>query len=114
MKSKPVEALPEVAADLLTAAAHYQSWRSDGREHLLQKYEETVSWVAWNPDLFPRKFGVIQRAVLKQSYYVVYFMQETTSSVILAVLDGRDDPQKRDQLVRQRRRARRRSGKGNA
>ena len=107
MKSKPVEALPEVAADLLAAVQHYQSWRSDGGEHLLQKYEETVSWIAWNPDLFPHKFGSVQRVVLKQSYYIVYFLQETARSVILAVLDGRDDPKKQTRLIRQRRRKQR-------
>jgi hypothetical protein len=106
VNSKPVEALPEVAADLIAAARHYQSWRSDGQEHLLQKYEETVSWIAWNPDLFPRKFGAVQRVVLKQSYYVVYFIQEPTRSVVLAVLDGRDDPTRRVRLLGQRRRAR--------
>jgi plasmid stabilization system protein ParE len=106
VKSKPVEALPEVAADLLAAIKHYESWRADGRGHLLQKYEETVSWIAWNPELFPRKLGAVQRVVLKQSYYIVYFMQETGRSIVLAVLDGRDDPEKRSQLVRRRRRSR--------
>jgi hypothetical protein len=106
VNSKPVEALPEVAADLIAAARHYQSWRSDGQEHLLQKYDETVSWIAWNPDLFPRKVGAVQRAVLKQSYYIVYFIQEPMRSVVLAVLDGRDDPKSRARLIRHRRRSR--------
>jgi hypothetical protein len=56
VKSKPVEALSVVAGDLKSAAQHYQSWRLDGEEHILQKYDETVSWIAWNPGLFPRKF----------------------------------------------------------
>ena len=65
MRIKPVDALPEVAGDLATAAAHYQSWRTDGQEHILQKYDETVSWIAWNPDQFPRcRFGCVRRAIL--------------------------------------------------
>jgi len=107
VNSKPAEALPEVADDLIAAIQHYQSWRSDGQEHLLQKYEETVSWIAWNPDLFPHKFGSVQRVVLKQSYYIVYFVQEAARSVVIAVLDGRDDPVKRSRLIRRRRRPRR-------
>jgi hypothetical protein len=87
-----VAALSVVVSDLKTAASHYASWRTDGHEHILDKYEETISWIAWNPDAFPRKFGVIQRAVLKQSYYVVYFIQEPSRSLILAVLDGRRHP----------------------
>jgi len=92
VRSKPVDALSVVADDLTAAAAHYESWRLGGREHILQKYHETVSWIAWNPDTFPKKFGLIQRAVLKQSYFVVYFIQEPERSLVLAVLDGRRDP----------------------
>ena len=90
MRSKPVEALPEVAGDLTTAAAHYQSWRTDGNEHILQKYDETVSWIAWNPDRFPKcRFRRVRRAIIKQSYYIVYFLEEAERSLVLAVLDGR-------------------------
>ena len=35
-----------------------------------------------------KKLGSVQRVVLKQSYYVVYFVQETARSVVIAVLDG--------------------------
>ncbi|MBS0633212.1 MAG: hypothetical protein JSS11_14975 [Verrucomicrobia bacterium] len=103
MKSKPVVALPEVEADLRAAMAHYASWRPDGAEQLLAKYDETVGWIEWNPDAFPRKHGSIQRAILKQSYYLVYFRQETQRSVVLAVLDGRRDPQEIQGLLKARR-----------
>ncbi|MEI6340121.1 MAG: hypothetical protein WCQ57_16325 [Verrucomicrobiota bacterium] len=43
MKSKPVFELPEVEAGLERAIQHYCSWRSDGRDHILQKYEETTN-----------------------------------------------------------------------
>ena len=75
MKSRPVVSLPEVEFDLQGAIAHYESWRSDGRAHILQKYDETVSWISWNPESFPKKYGEVQRAILKQSYYIVYFIQ---------------------------------------
>ena len=66
MKSKPVFALPEVEFDLHEAIAHYETWRVDGRSHILQKYDETISWIAWNPESFPKKYGEVQRAILKQ------------------------------------------------
>lgn len=99
MKSKPVDALAVVTDDLKSAAAHYQTWRSDGTEHILQKYDETVSWIAWNPDLFPRKYGKVQRAILKHSYYIIYFIQERHRSVVLAVLDGRRRPSSIKRIV---------------
>ena len=92
MRSLPVWALPEVEADLRAAIAHYSSWRSDGVEHVRQKYDETISWIGWNPEAFPKKHGAVRRAILKQSYYIVYFLVETDRSVVLAVLDGRRDP----------------------
>lgn len=109
MKSKPVFALESVGADLKEAVAHYSSWRSDGEEHILGKYEETVSWIEWNPELFPRVFGPIQRAILKHSYYIVYFLQEEDRTVVLAVLDGRMDPKSIRSLVSQRGRTKRKS-----
>lgn len=106
MNSKRVDALVDVVADLKAATAHYQSWRTDGAVHILGKYEETVSWIAWNPDAFPRRFGRIQRVVLKQSYYVVYFIQEKERSLVLGVLDGRRSPTELRRIVTGRRKGR--------
>ena len=103
MNSKPVSALEEVETDLKVAIGHYLSWRSDGKEHVLSLYDDTVSWIAWNPDLFPRKFGRIQRAILKRSFYIVYFLQEKERSLVLAVLDGRRKPAEIRGILRQRR-----------
>ncbi|MDR1011334.1 MAG: type II toxin-antitoxin system RelE/ParE family toxin [Opitutaceae bacterium] len=107
MKSKPVFELPEVERDLEEAIVHYESWHADGREHFLQKYEETVSWIEWNPDSFPKKYGRVQRAILKKSYYIVYFIQEENRSLILTVLDGRRNPDVIRRIVSRRRWAKR-------
>ena len=55
MRSLPVLALPEVEGDLRAAISHYSSWRSDGAEHVRQKYAETIGWIGWNPEAFPKK-----------------------------------------------------------
>ena len=102
MKSLPVFALPEVEADLRAAATHYASWRSDGAEHIRRKYEETIEWIRWNPEAFPKKHGVVRRAILKQSYYIVYFLIEADITVVLAVLDGRRDPLEIQNIVSRR------------
>ena len=102
MSSKPVAALPEVTGDLIAAVQHYQSWRSDGKEHLLGKYEETIARISGSPDAFPQTLGLIQRAILKQSYYLVYFLQEPDRTLIIAVLDGRRDPREIRKIVRVR------------
>jgi plasmid stabilization system protein ParE len=104
MRSLPVFALPEVEADLRAAVAHYTSWRSDGAEHVLRKYAETISWISWNPEAFPRKHGLIRRAILKQSYYVIYFVEELDRTLVLAVLDGRREPRIIRKVIKGRRR----------
>jgi len=85
-----------------SAIAHYCSWRTDGRNRILRKYEETISWIEWNLDGFPKKQGNVQLAILKQSYYIVYFIQERFRSLVLAVLDGRRDPRAIRKIVRSR------------
>jgi plasmid stabilization system protein ParE len=107
VKSLPVFALPEVEADLRAAMAHYASWRSDGAEHLRERYGETVDWIAWNPEAFPKKYGTIRRAILKQSYYIVYFIVEGERSIVLAVLDGRRSPEEIRSVIKGRSRTRR-------
>ena len=45
----------------------------------------------------------VQRAILKRSYYIVYFLQEIDRSIVLAVLDGRRDPSEIRKVVERRR-----------
>jgi len=103
VKSRPVFALPEVERDLREAITHYLSWRRDGAEHVLGKYNETIEWIAWNPEAFPRKHGLVRRAILKHSYFIIYFLMESERSIVLAVLDGRRDPQEIRTLLGRRR-----------
>jgi plasmid stabilization system protein ParE len=107
VKSLPVFALPEVESDLRAAMAHYASWRSDGAEHIREKYEETIGWIAWNPEAFPKKYGSVRRAILKRAYYIIYFVMERDRSLVLAVLDGRRRPSEIRSLVEERSRTRR-------
>ena len=60
---KPVEVLEPVQKDLEHARKFYESWKPGGGEEILQKYFEALEWIEWNPDLFPRKFGIVQRVI---------------------------------------------------
>jgi hypothetical protein len=92
-------------ARLGNAIAHYLTWRSDGRAHVLDKYDETIGWIEWNPDLFPFKIGRVQRAIIKHTYFAVYYLQEEARTLVLAVLDGRGEPSRRQALLRRRRKS---------
>ena len=103
MSAKRVEVLEAVQAELEYARSFYESWKPGGGDEILRKYFDALEWIEWNPDLFPRKFGVIQRVLLKRSYFVVYFLQEQERSVIVAVLDGRRGPRAIRKLIHHRR-----------
>ena len=104
MSAKRVEALEAVQADLEYAKSFYESWKPGGGNEILQKYFDALEWIEWNPDLFPRKFGIIQRVLLKRSYFVVYFFQESDRSVVVAVIDARRNPRIIRKMVNRRRR----------
>lgn len=82
--------------------AHYASWRADGAEHIREKYAETIGWIAWNPEAFPKKHGAVRRAILKRTYYIVYFVMERDHSLVVAVLDGRRQPEEIRSIVEER------------
>ena len=94
MKSLPVEVLLSARADVNQAKGAYAAWRSDGTEHFVALLDEVVSWIAENPDLFPKRYRDFRRASLRHSYYAAFYVIEPTATVIVAVLDLRQRPAK--------------------
>ncbi|MEO5958260.1 MAG: hypothetical protein ABIZ49_05065 [Opitutaceae bacterium] len=92
MKSQPVEFLEPIEADLLAARAFYDSWQTDGGVHFHEKFREAVSWIEWNPEMFPRKHRHFRRAVIRRSFYGIYFAIEPDVTTVVAVLDLRQSP----------------------
>ena len=103
MRSQPVEFLEPVEADLRHARAYYDSWQTGGGARIQEKFRETVAWIEWNPELFPRKYGAFRRAMIRQSYFGVYFVIEPAVTTVVAVLDLRQNPAVIRQLLRHRR-----------
>mgnify|MGYP000843841155 FL=1 len=93
MKSQPVEFLAFVEEDLRYAYDYYDSWRHDGRVWFRERLRETVSWIEWNPEMFPKKHRFFRRAVIRRSYFGVFFVIEPEVTSVVAVRDMRDDPQ---------------------
>lgn len=102
MRSQPVEFLASVAEDLRYAYDYYESWRSDGRIWFRDRLKETISWIEWNPEMFPRKHRFFRRAVIRRSYFGVFFVIEREVTTVVAVRDMRDDPDSIRRLVMER------------
>lgn len=92
MRSQPVEALEVVESDLRAARSYYDSWLPDGSNYFQTQFRETVGWIEWNPELFTRKHRCFRRAIIRNTYFGVFFVIEPDVTTIIAVLDLRQRP----------------------
>jgi hypothetical protein len=103
VKSQPVDFLLSANVDVNQAKDAYSAWRSDGADHFMTLLDEVVSWIAANPDLFPKRYRDFRRAPLRNSYYAAFYVIEPTVTVVVAVLDLRQRPARMRRLLRNRR-----------
>jgi hypothetical protein len=89
---QPVEFLEWVEYDLVHAMAFYDSWLTNGGDRFLGRFHETVNRIAENPELFPRKHRSFRRALIRRTYFGIYFAIEPEVTTVIAVLDMRNDP----------------------
>lgn len=67
----------------------------------MRRFRETVAWIEWNPEMFAKKHRIFRRAIIRRSYFAVFFVMEPEVSTVVAVLDMRQDPRViRDMLQR--------------
>ncbi len=92
MKTQPVELLEFVEDDLRYAWDYYDAWRSDGAEYFRQQFRDTVTWIEWNPELFPTKYRYFRRAIIKNTYFGAFYVIEPAVTTIVAVFDLRQKP----------------------
>src|SRR5450432_4283884 len=64
---------------------------SGGSEYFQGQFRETVAWIEWNPELFHRTYKSFRRAIIRNTYFGVFYAIETDVSTIVAVVDMRQD-----------------------
>jgi hypothetical protein len=94
VKSRPVEALEIVEEDMAYAMTYYSSWRADGAAYFKNQFDEAVKWIEWNPELFPKRFRFFRRAVIRNTYFGIFYVIEPGVTTIVAVLDMRQRPKR--------------------
>jgi len=92
VKSQPVEFLEFVEDDLRYARGYYDSWQTDGGDRFHEKFRETVSWIGWNPELFSKTYRRFRRAIIRQTYFGIFYAIELDVTTVVAVLDLRQNP----------------------
>lgn len=102
MKSQPVEFLEPVEHDLRYAGEFYNSWKLNGAEDFQERFREGVSWIEWNPDMFPRQYRSFRRAIIRRSYFAIYYVIEPGVTTVVAVLDMRREPKSIQTLLKGR------------
>ena len=102
MKSQPVGFLEFVEHDLNYAQRFYDSWLTNGSDIFLDRFREVVEWIAWNPEQFPRKYRHFRRAIIRRTYFGIYYAIEPQVTTVVAVLDLRQDPRVLRELLRLR------------
>lgn len=102
MKSQPVEFLAPVEHDLRYARDFYESWQWQGAEDFMLRFRESVAWIEWNPEMFPRKYRHFRRAIIRRSYFGIYYAIEPEVTTVVAVLDMRRDPRTIRKILRVR------------
>ena len=71
VRSQPVEFLEFIEDDLRYARAYYDSWKTDGAEWFQGRLREAISWVEWNPEMFPKKYRRFRRIIIMISIILV-------------------------------------------
>ena len=92
MRSQPVVLLTDVEADIRIALDFYNSWLTQGGPRFYERFKETVSWIEWNAEMFPKKYRYFRRAIIRKSYFGVYYVVGEEATTLVAVLDLRQNP----------------------
>ena len=92
MQGQPVEFLEWIEYDLTYAMDFYDSWLTNGADQFLDRFRQAVTRIGWNPEQFPRKYRSFRRAIIRRTYFGIYFVIEPEVTTVVAVLDMRNDP----------------------
>lgn len=88
--------------DLRYAREFYESWKWQGAEDFMQRFRESVAWIEWNPEMFSRRYRHFRRAIIRRSYFGIYYVIEPEVTTVVAVLDMRRDPRTIRKILRVR------------
>ncbi len=63
-----------------------------GRGYFRGQFMEAVSWIEWNPELFPKRYRFFRRAMIRNTYSAAIFAIEAEVTTVVAVVDMRREP----------------------
>ncbi len=79
--------------DIMQAYAWYEAQRAGLGDELLTAFDDCFQSVARNPEAFPMIHRSARRALVRRFPFCVYFVMSADEIIVLAVLQGRRNPQ---------------------
>jgi|GEM_PF-447592 plasmid stabilization system protein ParE len=83
---------PDAVQDVQQAVDYYHSWKLDKGRSFWDLFVETLAWIEWNPLLFKTSFKGFRKALIRKSYYAIFYGMDSENIVVLAVFDTRRNP----------------------
>jgi hypothetical protein len=83
---------PEVASEILSAEAFYDGVREGLGAEFEKEMEAILDSIAGNPNLYPKDFGEIRRALIRRFKMHVYYALRGDVILIVDIRDARREP----------------------
>jgi toxin ParE1/3/4 len=89
---KAIRFLPDAEAEMIEAAAYYETQQHDLGRRFLASVQDAVNRIAVNPRLYPPVDREVRRCLTKTFPFGVLFKMRSDGIVILAVMHLHRDP----------------------
>lgn len=89
---KPIRFHPDAEAEMIEAAAYYESQQQDLGRRFLASVQDALNRIQVNPVLYPEVEGDVRRCLTKTFPYGVLFLIRPDEYVVIAVMHLHRDP----------------------
>lgn len=62
----------------------YDSWLTNGADQFLHRFREAAARIGSNPEQFPKKHRLFRRAIIRRTYFGIYFATEPGVTTVVA------------------------------
>jgi toxin ParE1/3/4 len=83
---------PEVVSQILSASSYLESVRDGLGTELEKEVEIVLQSISQNPNLYPREFGPVRRALIRRFKQVIFYTLRGDTILVLELRDARREP----------------------
>ena len=83
---------PEVASQILSASSYFEGIQEGLSLEFERETEAVFESIASHPNMYPKEFGIIRRALIRRFHKVVFYTVREEVIVVLEFRDARQAP----------------------